>query len=250
MSHFTEEEKREAIAQNYAQVASSNSCCGNDVCDTKSLDLGYSQEQLNSIPDGADKGLGCGNPTAIASLKKGNTVLDLGSGTGLDCFLASKEVGKNGKVIGVDMTREMIAKARDNKKKNNYENVDFRLGEIENLPVADNSIDVIISNCVINLSLDKQQVFNEAFRVLKTGGRLAISDIVLTKQIPKEKITLDSFGSCIAGANFIDDLKILLKNSGFKSIQITPKGESKKFLRNWSENIEDFIVSANIEAVK
>ena len=255
MSIFTEEEKRESIVQNYAQVALDNSGCGSDIggcctSDGKSLNLGYSKDQLDSIPSEADKGLGCGNPTVIASLKKGETVLDLGSGAGLDCFLSSKEVGENGQVIGVDMTREMIAKARDNKKKNGYKNVDFRLGEIENLPVANDSVDVIISNCVINLSLNKQQVFNEAYRVLKNDGRLAVSDIVLTKRIPDEMITLDSFGSCIAGANFIGDLEVLLKNSGFKDIQITPKGESKEFLKDWSDNIENYIVSADIEAVK
>ena len=253
--NFTQEQKRDAIANNYATIESDDDSCGcntSGCCNSEgiSLNLGYSKEQLNSIPKGADKGLGCGNPTAMASLKKGEVVLDLGSGAGLDCFLASLEVGEKGQVIGVDMTREMIAKARSNKEKNGYNNVDFRLGEIENLPVGDNSINVIISNCVINLSLDKQRVFDEAFRVLKIGGRLAISDIVLTKKIPSPMITLDSYGACIAGASFIDDLELLLKNSGFKDINITPKTESKKFLKDWSENIENYIVSANIEAVK
>lgn len=255
MNTFTQEQKKDAIAQNYARIATSDDSCGCSISgccngDRVSLNLGYSEEQLNSIPKEADKGLGCGNPTAIASLKKGEMVLDLGSGAGLDCFLASQEVGEKGQVIGVDMTREMITKARSNKEKNGYVNVDFRLGKIENLPVGDNSIDVIISNCVINLSLDKQRVFDEAFRVLKIGGRLAISDIVLTKQIPPHMITLDSYGACIAGASFIDDLEIILKNSGFKDINITSKTESKKFLKDWSENIENYIVSANIEAVK
>lgn len=255
MNTFTQEQKKDAIAKNYARITSSDDSCGctaSGCCnrDGVSLNLGYTEEQLNSIPKEADKGLGCGSPTAIASLKKGEVVLDLGSGAGLDCFLASKEVGENGKVIGVDMTREMIAKARSNKDKNGYDNVDFRLGEIENLPIADNSVDVIISNCVINLSVDKQRVFDEAFRVLKTGGRLAISDIVLTEQIPSHMITLDSYGACIAGASFIDDLELFLKNSGFKNINIIPKTESKKFLKDWSENIENYIVSANIEALK
>ncbi len=249
MGDFTQEEKKEAIIQNYINVATGNSCCGSS-CNSDSLHLGYTQEQLNSIPAEANKGLGCGNPTAIASLKEGDVVLDLGSGAGIDCFLASKEVGESGKVIGVDMTREMIVKARENQKKNSYQNIDFRLGEIENLPVANDIVDVIISNCVINLSLDKQRVFDEAYRVLKVGGRLAISDIVLIKKMPKEKITLDSYGSCIAGASFIEELKVLLQNSGFKDIKITPKDESKKFLKDWSDNIEDFIVSAYIEAVK
>lgn len=253
--NFTQEQKRDAISNNYATIGSNDDSCGCSISgccnsDGISLNLGYSKEQLNSIPKGADKGLGCGNPTAMASLRKGEVVLDLGSGAGLDCFLASLEVGEKGQVIGVDMTREMITKARNNKEKNGYDNVDFRLGEIENLPVGDNSINVIISNCVINLSLDKQRVFDEAFRVLKIGGRLAISDVVLTKQIPSHMITLDSYGACIAGASFIDDLELLLKNSGFKDINITPKTESKKFLKDWSENIENYIVSANIEAVK
>ncbi|MBE0514403.1 arsenite methyltransferase [Sulfurimonas sp.] len=255
MNTFTHEQKRAAIAQNYARIASDDDSCGcapGGCCSSEniSLELGYSKEQLNSIPSEADKGLGCGNPTVMASLKKGEVVLDLGSGAGLDCFLASIEVGEKGVVIGVDMTREMIAKARSNRDKNGYDNVDFRLGEIENLPVADDSVDVIISNCVINLSLGKQRVFDEAFRVLKTGGRLAISDIVLTKKIPSKMITLDSYGACISGASFIDDLEAVLKNSGFKDINITPKSESKKFLKDWSQNIEDYIVSANIEAVK
>jgi ubiquinone/menaquinone biosynthesis C-methylase UbiE len=255
MNSFTQEQKKDAIAQNYARIASNDESCGCSISgccnsDGVSLNLGYTKEQLDSIPKEADKGLGCGNPTALASLKKGEVVLDLGSGAGLDCFLASREVGENGKVIGVDMTREMIAKARSNKDKNGYDNVDFRLGEIENLPIADNSVDVIISNCVINLSLDKQRVFDEAFRVLRTNGRLAISDIVLTKKIPSHMITIDSYGACIAGASFIDDLEKLLNNSGFKDIKITPKGESKKFLKDWSDNIENYIVSANIEAVK
>lgn len=255
MNTFTQKQKKDAITQNYAKIASSDDsygCSPSGCCSSQniSLELGYSQEQLNSIPTAADKGLGCGNPTAIASLKKGEVVLDLGSGAGLDCFLASIEVGEKGKVIGVDMTREMIAKARSNKENNGYDNVDFRLGEIENLHVADDSVDVIISNCVINLSLNKQRVFDEAFRVLKAGGRLAVSDIVLTKKIPSQMITLDSYGACIAGASFIDDLETLLKNSGFKDINIIPKGESKKFLKDWSKNIEDYIVSANIEAVK
>jgi ubiquinone/menaquinone biosynthesis C-methylase UbiE len=256
MSKFTPEQKRESISKKYAQVAVSDEngcntggCCGTN-SDSLSLALGYSKEQLSSIPSGADRGLGCGNPISIARLKQGEVVLDLGSGAGLDCFLASIDVGETGRVIGVDMTREMITKARENKKKNNYDRVDFRLGEIENLPVQDDIIDVIISNCVINLSLDKQRVFDEAYRVLKSGGRLAISDIVLIKKIPNEMITLDSFGGCMAGASFIDDLEDMLKNSGFKNISITPKGESKEFLKDWSEKIENYIVSANIEAIK
>ncbi len=254
--NFTKDQKREAIAKNYAKIGSDDQNCGCNISgccssgDEISLNLGYSKDQLDSIPKGADKGLGCGNPTAIASLKKGEVVLDLGSGAGLDCFLASKEVGDDGEVIGVDMTREMIQKARSNKEEYGYKNVDFRLGEIENLPVANDYVDVIISNCVINLSLDKQRVLDEAYRVLKSGGRLAVSDIVLTKQIPSHMITIDSYGACIAGASFIDDLELLLKSSGFKNIKITPKSQSKEFLKEWSKNIENYIVSANIEAFK
>jgi len=236
MSGFTQEQRKEAISKNYAEVALSENngcntggCCGTD--ESKSLALGYSKEQLASIPNGADKGLGCGNPTAIASLKKGEVVLDLGSGAGLDCFLSSIEVGVTGRVIGIDMTREMITKARDNKKKNNYDTVDFRLGEIENLPVENNMVDVIISNCVINLAFDKQRVFDESFRVLKNGGRLAISDVVLTRKIPKEMITLDSFGGCMAGASFIDDLEVMLQKSGFKNFKIKAKKREKRFAK-------------------
>jgi len=257
MNNFTNKQKSQAIAKNYAKIAlsdstqgcSTNSCCSSS-SDSASLNFGYTKEMLESIPKGADKGLGCGNPTAIASLKKGDVVLDLGSGAGLDCFLASKEVSNEGLVIGVDMTREMLDKARDAAKKYEYNNVDFRLGEIENLPVKDNYVDVIISNCVINLSLDKQRVFDEAYRILKDGGVLAISDIVLSQKIPENMIDLDSYGSCIAGASFIDDLKDILKNSGFKNINIQPKDKSKEFLKDWSDNIENFIVSATIQAQK
>jgi len=256
MEKLTELQTRESIAKNYAKIAqesnscgcSSGGCCGTS--DEISSQLGYSKEQLSAIPKESNKGLGCGNPINIASLKKGEVVLDLGSGAGLDCFLASIEVGEKGFVIGVDMTREMVAKARENAHKNGYQNVDFRLGEIEHLPVADETVDVIISNCVINLALDKQQVFHEAFRVLKNGGRLAISDIVLSQPIPKEMISLESFSSCIAGASCVEDLKVMLQNAGFKNISIEPKDESKAFIQHWSSRIENFIVSANIRAMK
>lgn len=256
MEKLTELQTRESIAQNYAKIAQeSNSCgCGSGGCcgtnDEISSQLGYLKEQLSAIPQESNKGLGCGNPIKIASLQKGEVVLDLGSGAGLDCFLASLEVGEKGFVIGVDMTREMVAKARENAHRNGYQNVDFRLGEIEHLPVADGTIDVIISNCVVNLALDKQSVFHEAFRVLKNGGRLAISDIVLSQPIPKEMLTLDSFSGCIAGASFVQDLKAMLQKAGFKDISIEPKDESKAFIQHWSHRIEDFIVSANIQAVK
>jgi ubiquinone/menaquinone biosynthesis C-methylase UbiE len=198
-------------------------------------------------------GLGCGNPQAIASLRPGETVLDLGCGGGFDCFLAAKAVGESGRVIGVDMTPEMISKARQNAVKAGVSNVEFRLGEIENLPVADNSVDVIISNCVINLSPDKARVYKEAFRVLKRRGRLAISDIVATAPLPEEvKRDLALYAACVAGAAQMDDLRAMLRQAGFIRIRVTPKDRSRELIRGWApgRNLEDFIVSANIEAVK
>jgi ubiquinone/menaquinone biosynthesis C-methylase UbiE len=173
------------------------------------------------VPEGANLGLGCGNPVALASLKEGETVLDLGSGAGFDCFLAAKKVGKSGKVIGVDMTPEMIEKAKENAKKGKYKNVEFRLGEIENLPVDDNSIDTIISNCVINLSPDKQKAFNEAFRVLKLGGKLMVSDIVLKKEFPDIlKNSVEAYIGCLAGAVHKTEYLGFIKDSGFKKVEI------------------------------
>jgi len=216
--------------------------------------LGYSEEELSSVPMGANLGLGCGNPGAIAGLQAGETVLDLGSGGGFDCFLASRQVGPDGRVIGVDMTPEMISRARDNAIKGQYTNTEFRLGEIEHLPVADNTVNVIISNCVINLSPDKQQVFNEAFRVLQPGGRLAISDIVTTAELPPEiKNDLNEmYSCCISGASSIGDLQAMLTESGFSDISIEPKDESRAFIKDWvpGTNIDNYIVSAVIKAKK
>jgi arsenite methyltransferase len=255
---------RTIVRKNYSKVAKAkvNSCCGSTGCcsgdssadyETISKALGYSDKDVSSVPNGANMGLGCGNPQAIASLKEGETVLDLGSGGGFDCFLALKAVGNTGRVIGVDMTPEMVSKARKNAEQAGFDNINFRLGEIEYLPVADNSVDVIISNCVINLSPEKDKVFHEAFRVLKSGGRLAISDVVATAEFP-EKIKKDMslYSACIAGASTIDELMSLLKNNGFKNIQITPKDESRKFIKTWApgSNIDDYLVSASIEAVK
>ncbi|MFD2330135.1 arsenite methyltransferase [Cohnella sp. GCM10020058] len=267
MSQVQNDEVREHVRNRYKQIAihsnSDSSCCSPSVstssssfCGTSdevSAKLGYSEQELSAVPEGSNLGLGCGNPQAIAALKPGEVVLDLGSGAGFDCFLASKQVGDTGMVYGVDMTPEMVSRARSNAKNNGYSNVEFRLGEIEHLPISDNSIDVIISNCVINLSPDKKQVFNEAYRVLKPGGRLAISDIVTTAELPTEiKNNLDSLASCISGASSVEDVKAMLQSSGFVNIVVEPKDESRQFIKDWEPgaNIEEFIQSAVIEAVK
>jgi len=231
------------------------SCCGaqNFNADQVSAALGYSKADITGAPEGANLGLGCGNPVALASLKPGETVVDLGSGGGFDCFLAAKKVGKAGKVIGVDMTPDMVSKARKNAEKMGTANVEFRLGEIEHLPVADNRADIIISNCVINLSPDKRNVYREAFRVLKPGGRLAISDIVATAPLPQQiRENLAAVTGCIGGAATIADTEKILKAVGFENIQIKFKEESRQLISNWApgENAGDYIVSANIEAVK
>ena len=259
------DEIRNAVRENYGKVAvsglsgcccSSPSCCGkpSDVTAADiSLGLGYSKEDVVTVPEGANMGLVCGNPQAIASLQPGETVLDLGSGGGFDCFLAARAVGNSGHVIGVDMTAEMITKSRQNAEKVSSRNVEFRLGELENLPVANGIVDVIISNCVINLSPEKEKVFNEAFRVLKPGGRLAISDIVATDELPDNiKNDMAFHAGCIAGASSIEEIKSMLDLIGFEKIRIQPKVESKTFIRNWmpESNIEDYVVSATIEAVK
>ncbi|MFV1956864.1 MAG: arsenite methyltransferase [bacterium] len=229
-------------------------CCEPGLTPEKiSASMGYSVEEIQSVPEGANLGLGCGNPVAVASLKAGETVVDLGSGAGFDCFLAVKEVGETGHVIGVDMTHEMISKARSNAAKAGVENVEFRLGEIEHLPVADNTADLIMSNCVINLSPDKESVYSEAFRVLKPGGRLAISDILATTELPDEiKEDLNLISACIGGAETIANTTELLKNIGFKDIRITPKDESRDLLNLWAPDAKagDYIVSANIESTK
>ncbi len=221
---------KKVVREGYAKIAMrESSCCGpvssccgsSDVTQDLSKKIGYSDEELNAVPEGANLGLGCGNPVALASLKEGDVVLDLGSGAGLDCFLAANEVGKEGKVIGVDMTPEMIDKARENRKKGNYDNVEFRLGEIENIPAADNSVDVIISNCVINLSPDKRRVFKEAFRVLKPGGRLMVSDIVLTKGLPDFiKNSVEAYVGCISGAIMEQEYLDAMREAGFREIKV------------------------------
>jgi arsenite methyltransferase len=231
-------------------------CCGPACCgDGKSYGekLGYSAEELASAPAGADLGLGCGNPLAIASIKSGETVLDLGSGAGFDCFLAARQLKGAGHTIGVDMTPAMISQARANAKKGGYANVEFRLGEIEALPVADASVDLIMSNCVINLSPEKPRVLREAFRVLRPGGRLAIADIVATQPLPaKVREKLDLIGACIAGAALVSDLQTWLAEAGFRQIEIKPREASRTLINEWTEDTKagDFVVSALITAVK
>ena len=259
------EEIKKAVRKSYGQIAKSknacscwhpSSCCGTGAPptpDDTSANLGYSMEEIAKGPENANMGLGCGNPQAIASLQVGETVIDLGSGGGFDCFLAAKTVGENGQIIGVDMTPEMISKARANAAKGGYDNVDFRLGEIENLPVSDSSVDVVISNCVINLSTDKEKVYREAFRVLRSGGRLAIMDIVVTAELPGEiRENISLYTGCVAGAQQIDNLEQIIEKAGFKDISICPRDESRGMIREWvpGSKLDDYIVSASIEAKK
>ena len=252
---MNKEETKKIVQEGYARVAKqSSSCCGpvSSCCGTVdraqdiSKKIGYTEEELNSIPEGANLGLGCGNPVAIASLKEGETVLDLGSGPGLDCFLAADKVGKSGKVIGVDMTTEMIERARTNVAKGNYSNVEFRLGEIENLPVADNSVDVVISNCVINLSPDKRKVFQESFRVLKPGGRIMVSDVVLSKELPEFlNDSIDAYIGCISGAITKDKYIDTVRSAGFQDINII--GEVTIPVEEW---VNDPIASSITEKLQ
>ena len=211
---------KQEVRESYGAIAKAgSSCCGPaQLC---SCGIGYSDKDISSVPEEANLGLGCGNPIALASIKPGETVLDLGSGPGFDSFLAAKRVGKTGKVIGVDMTPEMIARARKNALKGKFQNVEFRLGEIEQVPVENNSVDIVISNCVINLSPDKAKVFKEAFRVLKPGGRLMVSDIVLLKALPKAiKNSKEAYVGCIAGAILKKDYIGLAKKAGFKKLKV------------------------------
>lgn len=215
------------------------------------MELGYAESDFEGVPIESNMGLGCGNPLAIAALKAGETVLDLGSGGGFDCFLAAKEVGPSGQVIGVDMTPEMIKLARQNASKADFTNVEFRLGEIEHLPVADNSVDVIISNCVINLALDKQQVFTDMHRVLKPGGRISVSDIMAIAAMPAEvRDDLAQIASCIAGAEHIDNVWAMLEKAGFVGIQMNPKEGSDDMIRGWAPGKEQYVASFLIEAQK
>jgi len=220
---------KESVRERYGEIARApvkkspqSSCCCSD--DFESL-IGYSKEEISSIPEYAALGLGCGNPLAIASLREGEIVLDLGSGAGIDCFLAANKVGRTGRVIGVDMTPEMIMRARENAKKGNYTNVEFRLGEIEHLPLEDDSVDVVISNCVINLVPDKKRAFEEAFRVLRPGGRLMISDIVLTEDLPESiRNSVSAYTACISGALLKDEYLECIRSAGFEDVTVV--GES------------------------
>lgn len=258
------ERVRKHLRKNYGNIATKGSeggcCSGGCSCNGEPTDvknvsvkIGYSEEDLAQVPHASNMGLGCGNPIAIANLREGETVLDLGSGGGFDCFLASKRVGATGLVIGVDMTPDMISLARNNADEDGYTNVEFRLGEIEHLPVSDESVDVIISNCVINLSLEKEKVFKDAFRVLKPGGRLSISDIVATAKLPEDiKMDLSLMSGCIAGAEYVEDIKKIMEDVGFKDIKFTPKDNGKEIVRSWvpDRNVEEYVTSFIIEAIK
>ncbi|MHB1420265.1 MAG: arsenite methyltransferase [Bacillota bacterium] len=262
---MNEDEKvREFIRKTYSDIAlkGAEGCgcgcsCGSsdltlDIKET-STNIGYSEVDLANAPAESNMGLGCGNPIGMAGLKEGEVVLDLGSGGGFDCFLARRQVGDLGFVIGVDMTPEMIKLSRSNAQKCGYTNMEFRLGEIEHLPVADAAVDVIISNCVINLSLEKEQVFKEAYRVLKPGGRISISDVVATAELPEDvKQDLAKLAGCIAGAAYVEDLRAMLKNTGFTNIRLTPKDNSKQIIKSWApgKNMEEFVASFMIEAEK
>jgi arsenite methyltransferase len=281
MEARAKEEIREAVRENYGKIARDGgvssetsekisccgsveiptdtsiqpSCCGSTDFSANNISavMGYSKEDIGSVPEGANMGLGCGNPVALASLKPGETVVDLGSGGGFDCFLAAKEVGEAGKVIGVDMTPDMVGKARKNAEKIGTKNIEFRLGEIEHLPVADNNADIIMSNCVINLSPDKASVYRDAYRVLKPGGRMAISDIVATTQLPDEiKKNMELVSACVGGAATIEETEDMLKQCGFQDIKITTKDESRALISEWApgSNAGDYVVSAYIESVK
>src|SRR5918994_1718755 len=261
MQTSNSEQIRATVREAYGAIAtqeqqsgccgSGASCCG--TTESSSTRLGYTDADLAAVPDGADLGLGCGNPQAIAGLKPGERVLDLGSGAGFDVFLAARQVGPTGRVIGVDMTPEMIERARANAAKIEVDHVEFRLGEIEQLPVDDGSIDVILSNCVINLAPDKGAVFREAFRVLAPGGRLAISDVVAIGDLPAA-IAADpaAYTGCVAGAASVAEVERMIAGAGFNNVRISVQSQSRAFIEQWSPGTgaEQFVASALIEAVK
>ena len=251
---------RDEVRKRYAETADScgrggASCCSPSGPEAREVSekLGYSKVELEALPGDSNMGLGCGNPVAIASLKEGETVVDLGSGGGIDCFLASLKIGETGHVIGIDMTPEMILKARQGAEEGGFVNVEFRLGEIEHLPVADGTVDVIISNCVINLSPDKPQVLRETYRILKSGGRLAISDVVTIRDLPENvRNDLDAYAGCVAGSVSTATYEEMLKEAGFSKVGITINEASGEFIKDWfpGADVEDYVRSAAIEAEK
>ena len=269
-------EIKKVVRERYGAIARAGSsccgpavsCCSGEAAEAISRGIGYREDELSGVPEGANLGLGCGNPTAIADLREGETVVDLGSGAGFDCFLAAKAVGETGRVIGVDMTAEMVEKARANAEKGGYSNVEFRLGEIENLPLADNTADVIISNCVINLAPDKGRVFQEAFRVLKPGGRMMVSDIVLTGELPDFiRDSKAAYAGCVSGAIMADEYLTLIEKAGFEKVETlesTPFKldffiedpairafiEEMKVSPEWLREYEGAVLSMNVRAVK
>ena len=274
---MNEDEKRKIVREGYAKIAKQkSSCCapapsccgGTDIRQDISKKIGYTEEDLKAAPEEANLGLGCGNPVALASLKEGETVLDLGSGAGFDCFLASSRVGHGGRIIGVDMTPEMVEKARDNARKGNYANVEFRLGEIENLPVGDNSVDAVISNCVINLSPNKKRVFQEAFRALRPGGRLMVSDIVLLKELPEEiRNSVAAYVGCVAGAVTKKEYLEAIQATGFEETKVLSEAtfptellandptarevaKNLKLSREKAKDLASSVVSIKVSAIK
>ncbi len=271
------EEIRKVVREGYGKIAKQDSpccvpaksCCGStNSAQDISRKIGYSEEELKAVPEGANLGLGCGNPIALASLKEGDVVLDLGSGAGFDCFLAASQVGKTGKVIGVDMTAEMLDRARENARKGSYDNVEFRLGEIENLPVGDRQVDVIISNCVINLSPNKKRVFQEAFRVLRPGGSLMVSDIVLLKELPAEiRNSVSAYVGCVAGAATRKEYLEAIQAAGFEESKVLGEAvfsaellandptareiaKNLKLSRERAEDVASSVVSIKVSAIK
>ncbi len=264
LSSSDPDQVRAAVRARYATAAlgatggccapAASSCCG-PATDAASVAraLGYAPDATANVPEGSNLGLGCGNPTGIASLRVGETVLDLGSGAGFDVFLAARAVGPTGRVIGIDMTGEMVAKARANQRRAGVPNVEFRLGEIENLPVADASVDVVISNCVVNLSPDKARVFAEAFRVLRPGGRVAIADIVALRPLPAEaRADVALYTGCIAGAAMVDELRAMLEGVGFVAVRIEPKTGLQEVVDGWApgKQLSGHVASATIQAQK
>ena len=249
----SDDQLRSEVRDAYGAIArgASTSCCGGGACGSERL--GYAPDDLAAVPAGADLGLGCGNPHAIASLRAGEVVLDLGAGGGLDCFLAARAVGPSGRVIGVDMSADMLALARANAAKQGVTNVEFRLGEIEHLPIADASTDVVISNCVINLSPDKPAVFREIARVLKPGGRVAISDVVATKPItPEIAADVAAYCGCVAGAAGIGEVEQLLHVAGFDAVRVDIDAASREVIAEWApgRGFEELVASARITATR